>query len=40
VKADLPSGGIPYVLVGGTFVVYDGESVDGVYPGRAILRGQ
>jgi dihydroorotase len=40
VKADLPSGGIPYVLVGGTFVVYDGESVDGVYPGTAILRGQ
>jgi N-acyl-D-aspartate/D-glutamate deacylase len=38
VKADLPSGGIPYVLVGGTFVVYDGESVDGVYPGKAIVR--
>jgi dihydroorotase len=40
VKADLTSGGIPYVLVGGTFVVYDGESVDGVFPGKAILRGQ
>jgi N-acyl-D-aspartate/D-glutamate deacylase len=39
-RGDLPSGGIPYVLVGGTFVVYDGESVDGVFPGTAIVRAQ
>jgi dihydroorotase len=38
-KGDLPSGGIPYVMVGGTFVVYDSESVDGVFPGKAIVRG-
>ncbi|MDH4315192.1 MAG: D-glutamate deacylase, partial [Gammaproteobacteria bacterium] len=38
-KGDQPSSGIPYVLVGGTFVVYDSESVDGVFPGKAI-RGQ
>ncbi|MDH4048433.1 MAG: amidohydrolase family protein, partial [Gammaproteobacteria bacterium] len=38
-KGDVPSDGIPYVLVGGTFVVYDSESVDGVFPGKAI-RGQ
>jgi N-acyl-D-aspartate/D-glutamate deacylase len=36
-KGDMPSAGIAYVLVGGTFVVYDSESVDGVFPGGAIL---
>jgi N-acyl-D-aspartate/D-glutamate deacylase len=38
-KGDQPSSGIPYVLVGGTFVVYDSESVDGVFPGKAV-KGQ
>jgi dihydroorotase len=36
VKGDQPSSGIPYVLVGGTFVVYDSENVDGVFPGKAV----
>jgi hypothetical protein len=32
----LPSTGIPYVLVNGTVVVRDSESVDGVFPGKPI----
>ncbi|MFQ5690034.1 MAG: amidohydrolase family protein [Gemmatimonadota bacterium] len=35
---DTPSQGIPHVLVGGTFVVRDGEIVEGVFPGRAVRR--
>jgi len=31
------SKGIPYVLVNGTFVVRDGKTVEGVFPGRAIV---
>jgi dihydroorotase len=31
------SKGIQHVLVSGTFVVRDGQSVTGVYPGRAVL---
>jgi dihydroorotase len=31
------SKGIEHVLVGGTFVVRDGQNVSGVYPGRAVL---
>lgn len=34
------SEGIIHVLVGGTFVVRDGESVDGSFPGRAIRLGE
>ena len=34
---DRYSEGIPYVLVGGTFVVRDGELVEEVFPGRPIL---
>ena len=29
--------GIPHVLVNGTFVVRDGKTVEGVFPGRAIV---
>lgn len=36
-KGDLPSGGIVHVLVGGTFVVRDSASVEGVFPGKAVL---
>jgi hypothetical protein len=32
----LPSTGIPYVLVNGTVVVRDSETVDGVFPGKPI----
>jgi N-acyl-D-glutamate deacylase len=32
----LPSTGIPYVLVNGTVVVRDSESVDGVFPGKPV----
>jgi N-acyl-D-aspartate/D-glutamate deacylase len=32
------SDGIPFVLVGGTFVVRNGELVAGVAPGRAVRR--
>ena len=32
----LPSTGIPYVLVNGVVVVRDSETVDGVFPGKAI----
>ena len=35
-KGDVPSAGIIHVLVGGTFVVRDSETVDDVFPGRAI----
>lgn len=31
-----PSEGIPYVIVGGTVVVNDGEVVEGALPGRAL----
>jgi dihydroorotase len=34
----LPSTGIPYVLVGGTFVVENSELVDGAVPGQPIRR--
>lgn len=34
----VPSGGIPHVLVGGTFVVRNGVPVEGAFPGRP-LRG-
>jgi N-acyl-D-aspartate/D-glutamate deacylase len=34
----LPSTGIPYVLVGGTFVVENSELVDGAGPGQPIRR--
>lgn len=33
-----PSAGIPYVLVGGVFVVRDGAVVEGARPGRAVRR--
>jgi N-acyl-D-aspartate/D-glutamate deacylase len=35
-KPNLPSEGIPYVMVGGTFVVDRGEVVEGVHPGKGI----
>jgi N-acyl-D-aspartate/D-glutamate deacylase len=35
-QPDLPSEGIPHVLVGGTFVVRDGKFQDGVKPGKAV----
>jgi len=35
-KGDVPSAGVVHVLVGGTFVVRDSESVEGVFPGKAI----
>ena len=35
-KPNLPSAGIPYVLVGGTLVVDGGQVVEGVHPGKAI----
>ena len=34
---DRYSDGIRHVLVGGTFVVRDGELVEGVFPGRPVL---
>jgi dihydroorotase len=34
---DEPSSGIPYVLVGGVFVVRDGSVQENVFPGKAIL---
>ena len=34
-----PSSGIAHVLVNGTFVVRDGEFMEGVHPGRRVLRG-
>ena len=34
---DRYSDGILYVLVGGTFVVRDGELVEEVFPGRPVL---
>ncbi|MSU72405.1 MAG: D-glutamate deacylase [Opitutus sp.] len=33
-----PSGGIPHVIVNGTFVVRDGELVRGAMAGRAVIR--
>jgi len=36
---DVPSEGVAHVLVGGTFVVRDGEFVEGVRPGEAIRGG-
>jgi len=33
-----PSAGIPHVIVGGEFVVRDGELVEGVMPGKAVRR--
>lgn len=33
-----PSVGMKYVLVGGTLLIDNGKFVDGVFPGRAILR--
>jgi N-acyl-D-aspartate/D-glutamate deacylase len=35
-QPDLPSEGIPYVLVGGTFVVRDGKFIPDAKPGRAV----
>jgi N-acyl-D-aspartate/D-glutamate deacylase len=35
-KPNLPSAGIPYVLVGGVLVVDQGRIVKGIFPGRAI----
>ena len=32
----LPSTGIPFVLVNGTVVVRDSETVDNVFPGKPI----
>ena len=32
----LPSTGIPYVLVNGTVMVKDSETVDGVFPGQPV----
>jgi N-acyl-D-aspartate/D-glutamate deacylase len=34
--AGLPSTGIPYVLVNGTVVVKDSETVDNVFPGKPV----
>ena len=36
---DTPSGGVRYVLVGGTFVVREGRIVEGAYPGMAVRSG-
>lgn len=33
-----PSSGIAHVIVGGTFVLRDGELLEGMHPGRRILR--
>ena len=38
-KGDTPSQGIIHVLVDGTFVLRDGELVEDVSPGRAVLGG-
>ncbi len=35
-KPNLPSAGIPYVMVGGTVVVERGEVVEGIHPGKGI----
>jgi N-acyl-D-aspartate/D-glutamate deacylase len=34
----LYSEGVPYVLVGGVFVVRDSKVVEGVMPGRGVRR--
>jgi hypothetical protein len=31
------SAGIPYVIVGGVEVVREGKTVEGVFPGRAVM---
>lgn len=31
------STGIPYVIVGGVEVVREGKTVEGVFPGRAVM---
>jgi N-acyl-D-aspartate/D-glutamate deacylase len=38
-KPDTPSSGIHFVMVDGTLVVRDGQLVEGVFPGRAVVRG-
>ncbi len=38
-RPDTPSAGIRHVLVGGTFVVREGQVVEDVHPGRAIRGG-
>ena len=35
-KPNLPSDGIPFVVVNGTVVVDAGKVVEGVYPGRGL----
>ena len=35
-QGDIPSQGIVHVLVSGTFVVRNGELIEGIFPGRAI----
>ena len=35
-EGGLPSTGIPYVLVNGTVMVKDSETVDGVFPGKPV----
>ncbi len=35
-RGDAPSSGVVHLLIGGTFVVREGEIVEGVFPGRAI----
>jgi len=39
-EAERPSKGIPYVIVGGKFVVKDGEIVEGAFPGQPIRAPQ
>jgi hypothetical protein len=36
-KPDLPSEGIPYVIVEGTFVVRNSQIAEGVFPGKGIV---
>jgi len=36
-KGDTPSQGMIHVIVGGTAVLRDGQLVEGVAPGRAVL---
>ena len=38
-QGDVPSDGIAHVLVGGTFVVRDGELIEGAFPGEPIVGG-
>lgn len=39
-EPEVPSEGIPFVLVGGTFVVRDGEIIEGILPGKPIRAPQ